>query len=240
MSFINENIIIIKSKIAEAAKRSGRCENDITLICATKTRTVEEIKEVLETGVFQLGENRAQEFMEKYGKVQDIAESMNIERNIMWNFIGHLQKNKIKYIAGRVALIQSVDSIKLAEEIDVRYAKIDESAKVLIQLNTADEAQKSGVAMADLEALVDEIDERLPFVKICGLMAVVPIVEDPGEVRKYFREAKKMFDKLSAKRGGAENGFEHLSMGMTHDYEVAIEEGATMVRVGTAIFGSRN
>jgi pyridoxal phosphate enzyme (YggS family) len=238
LSQIAENIKKVKAGIAAAALRSGRGEDDVTLICVTKTRTAEEIKEVLETGTFQLGENRVQEFVEKYDKIQDIVVDMNKKPNIMWNLIGHLQRNKVKYVVGRVALIHSIDSIGLAEEIDYRYARIDQQARVLLQMNAAGESQKSGVAPEDCEALADEID-KLPFVKLCGLMAVVPIAEDPEDVRKYFRDAKRVFDKLAGKRGGIESGFEHLSMGMTHDYEVAIEEGATMVRVGTAIFGPR-
>ena len=237
---ISENIKDVKTRIAAAAKRSGRSEDDITLICVTKTRTADEIKKVLEAGVFQLGENRVQEFMDKYGKVQDIAEAMKKKPNIMWNLIGHLQKNKVKYIAGRVELIHSLDSIGLAEEINARFEKTGEPARALIQINTAGEEQKSGVGLDRCESLADEISERLPFVRVCGLMAVVPIAEDPEDVRGYFRDTKKMFDVIAEKRGGAEAGFEHLSMGMTHDYEVAIEEGATMVRVGTAIFGPRN
>ena len=239
MGTIAENIKSVRAGIEAAAKRSGRSEKDITLICVTKTRTTEEIKEVLEADVFQLGENRVQEFVEKYGKVQDIADGLNKKPNIMWNLIGHLQRNKVKFIVGRVALIHSVDSFRLAEEVDARYANIGEPARVLLQINTAGESQKSGVAPEVCGALADKIDE-LPFVKLCGLMAVVPIAEDPESVRGYFRDAKRVFDVLSGKRGGKESGFEHLSMGMTHDYEVAIEEGATMVRVGTAIFGPRN
>jgi len=236
---IGGNIDSVKERIAAAAERGGRSEKDITLVCVTKTRSVQEIEKVLETGVFQLGENRVQEFMEKYDKVQDIAESMGKKPNIMWNLIGHLQKNKVKYLAGKVSLIHSVDSFGLAEEIEARYSRLDEPAHILIQLNTAGEEQKSGVAFADCALLADMIDERLPHVKLCGLMAVVPAAEDPEEVRGYFRDAKKTFDALADKRGGKDAGFEHLSMGMTHDFEVAIEEGATIVRVGTAIFGPR-
>jgi len=240
MGAIAENIISVRARIEQAAIRSGRRAEDVTLICVTKSRTVSEIGEAIEAGEFQLGENRAQEFLEKYDIVQDMALNYTKKPNIMWNFIGQLQRNKVKYLAGKISLIHSVDSFKLAEEIDIRSYGTGVPAQVLIQLNTAEEAQKAGVALSDCEALVKEIEERLSYVRVRGLMAVVPAVEDPEDVRGYFREAKRTFDTLAKKRGGAAAGFEHLSMGMTHDYEIAVEEGATIVRVGTAIFGPRN
>jgi len=240
MGLIAENIEDIRARISKAAARCGRKADDITLVCVTKSRTVEEIEEVLAAGEYQLGENRAQEFLEKYRKIQDIAECHDKKPNIMWNFIGQLQRNKVKYLAGKTSLIHSVDSFKLAEEIDLRAARVGESAQVLIQLNPAGEVQKSGVSLTECAALLGEIENRLPHVKVRGLMAVVPAVEDPEDVRGYFREAKQMFDAIAKSRGGAETGFEHLSMGMTHDFEIAIEEGATIVRVGTAIFGPRD
>ena len=239
MGMIAENINIVKERISAAAARSGRSAEDITLVCVTKTRTVSEIREVIDAGQFQLGENRVQELVEKYDKVQDIAGSMAEKPNIVWNLIGQLQRNKVKYLAGKVALIHSVDSFKLAEEIDARAAKAGIVSDVLIQVNTADEVQKSGVALSECKALSKEISGRLAYVKIRGLMAVVPITEDPENVRGYFSDAKRIFDAIAEECHGTENGFEHLSMGMTNDYEVAVEEGATIVRVGTAIFGPR-
>ena len=240
MGSIRENIGVVRERMAAAAARAGRPAEDVTLVCVTKARTVGEIREVLEAGEFCLGENRVQELVEKYDKVQDIAKSMGKERNIMWNLIGQLQRNKVKYIIGKTTLIHSVDSFRLAEEINARAAQAGEPVLVLIQLNMASEAQKAGVALSECESLASEIDRRLPFVKLGGLMAVVPAVDDPEEVRGFFRDAKKAFDALGGKRGGAKVGFEHLSMGMTQDFDVAIEEGATMVRVGTAIFGPRS
>ena len=240
MGSIRENIAEVRDRIAAAAARSGRKADDVTLVCVTKTRTPDEIREVLEAGEYALGENRVQEFVEKYGKIQDIAERLGGKRNIMWNLIGHLQRNKVKYVLDKVALIHSVDSYRLAEEIDARAAQTGKAAQVLLQLNTAEEPQKSGVALSECRALAGEIAERLKFVSIKGLMAVVPAAEDPEDVRGYFRDAKRTFDALSLERGGSAAGFVHLSMGMTNDFEVAIEEGATIVRVGTAIFGPRN
>ncbi|MCL2110717.1 MAG: YggS family pyridoxal phosphate-dependent enzyme [Clostridiales bacterium] len=239
MGSVGENIAEVRGRIAAAAERSGRTADDVTLVCVTKTRTVEEIREVIEAGECSLGENRVQEFLEKYDKVQDIADKSAKKPNIMWNLIGHLQRNKVKYLTGKVALVHSVDSFRLAEEFNARGAKAGVPTDVLIQLNMGGEAQKSGVSISDCRALVGEIAGCLPYVRIRGLMAVVPMADDPEDVRGYFRDAKLTFDALAKERGGLEAGFEHLSMGMTHDYEVAIEEGATMVRVGTAIFGLR-
>jgi len=240
LSAIGQNIADVKVRIAAAANQSGREAEDVTLVCVTKTRTPEEIKEVLEAGEYNLGENRVQEFMEKYDKVQDIAGTLVGKPNIMWNFIGHLQRNKVKYIAEKAALIHSVDSFRLAEEIDARAAQAGVTAQILIQLNPAGEAQKSGIALSDCETLADEISGNLPHVRLTGLMAVAPVANDPEEVRECFRSVKRKFDAMSRTRGGEESSFKHLSMGMSHDFEVAIEEGATIVRAGTAIFGPRN
>ena len=237
---VRENIADVRARIAAAAERSGRKAGDVMLVCVTKTRTAEEIREALEAGEYALGENRVQEFVEKYDEVQDIAEKIGCSRNIMWNLIGHLQRNKVKYVLDKAALIHSVDSFRLAEEIDAGAARTGRAAQVLIQANTAGEAQKSGVALSECRALIGEIAERLKFVDVRGLMAVVPAAEDPEDVRGYFRDAKRTFDALSRERGGSAAGFVHLSMGMTNDFEVAVEEGATIVRVGTAIFGPRN
>jgi pyridoxal phosphate enzyme (YggS family) len=239
VSDIHENIAGVRARMAAAAVRSGRNPEDVTLVCVSKTRSPREIQNVLEAGEIQLGENRVQEFLEKYDAVQDIAEALEKKPNIMWNLIGHLQRNKVKYITGKVALIHSVDSFKLAEEINARFALAGEPAQVLVQLNPAGEAQKYGTALSECEELTDAIACRLPYVKLRGLMAVVPAREDPDDVRGYFRDVKRMFDALAQKYGGAEAGFEHLSMGMSHDFEAAIEEGSTIVRVGEAIFGPR-
>jgi len=240
MGTIAENIAVVRGRMEQAAARAGRSAEDVTLVCVTKTRTPFEIAEAIAAGEYQLGENRVQEFLEKYEKVQDIAQGSAKKPNIMWNFIGQLQRNKVKYLAGKTSLIHSIDSFKLAVEVDARAYRAGEKAQVLIQMNMAGEEQKSGVAVSECEALLNEIEEKLSFVKVRGLMAVVPDVEDPEDVRGYFRDAKRMFDMLAKKRGETAGEFVHLSMGMTHDFEVAIEEGATIVRVGTAIFGPRN
>ena len=240
MGSIAENIAYVRGRIAAAAERSGRGAEDITLVCVTKTRTVDEIAEVIREGEYWLGENRVQEFLGKYDKVLDIADGMGKKPNIMWNLIGQLQRNKVKYITDKVCLVHSVDSFRLAEEINSRACQADRAVQALIQINAGGEAGKSGVALSECRALAGEIAKRLPWVALRGLMAVVPLAEDPDDVRGCFRDVKRVFDLLKEERGGSETGFEYLSMGMTNDYEVAIEEGATMVRVGTAIFGPRN
>ena len=240
MSAIGQNIADLKTRIAAAAERSGRSAEDVTLVCVTKTRSPEEIRDVIEAGERNLGENRAQEFIEKYDQVQDIAEGLGEKPNMMWHFIGHLQRNKVKYIAEKAALIHSVDSFRLAEEIDARAAEAGITTQILIQLNPAGEAQKFGVALSECEALADEISGNLPHIRLAGMMAVAPVADNPEDVREYFRSTKRAFDALASKRNRGEAIFKQLSMGMSHDFEVAIEEGATIVRVGTAIFGPRN
>ena len=232
---IAENIAEINTRILEAEKRAGRKPGSVTLICVTKTRTVEEITEAVKAGAFELGENRVQELMDKYDRMQDVAVVTEMKYNIKWNLIGQLQRNKVKYVIGKTYLIHSVDSYRLAEEIEKRAEDADVDVDVLIQVNPAGEKQKGGVSLPEAESLTCEIESGLPRVHVKGLMSVVPIVESPEEVRSYFREVKQVFDKMASGRPE----FKHLSMGMTHDYEVAIEEGATMVRIGTGIFGSR-
>ncbi|MDR0874646.1 MAG: YggS family pyridoxal phosphate-dependent enzyme [Clostridiales Family XIII bacterium] len=229
---IAENIREIRGRIAAAETRAGRAPGEVTLICVTKTRTVEEMMEAVRAGALDLGENRVQEMTEKYANMQDMAVVTEKKYNIKWHLIGQLQRNKVKYIIGKTTLIHSVDSFRLAEEIERRAEEAGVDVDVLIQVNPAGEAQKAGVSLPEAEALVSEIESGLTRVQVTGLMSVVPIAGDPEEVRGYFREVKQAFDKIAISRPA----FRHLSMGMTHDYEVAIEEGATMVRVGTGIF----
>ena len=232
---IADNIADVKSRINAAELRSGREPGVVSMICVTKTRSVEEIEKAITAGAFDLGENRVQEMMEKYGCIQDVAVVTKMKYNIRWHLIGQLQRNKVKYIIGKTSLIHSVDSFRLAEEIEKRADEAGVDADILVQVNPAGEIQKAGVSLLEVESLVREIEGGLAHVHLKGLMSVVPIAGDPEEVRGYFREVKQMFDKLACGR----SAFRHLSMGMTHDYEVAIEEGSTMVRVGTGIFGPR-
>jgi pyridoxal phosphate enzyme (YggS family) len=232
---IAEHIAEVRSRIVAAEARAGRAPGTVTLICVTKTRTVEEMAEAVRAGAWDLGENRVQEMIDKYANMQDMAGSIEKKYNIKWHLIGQLQRNKVKYIIGKTALIHSVDSFRLAEEIEKRAEEAGADVDVLIQVNPAGEQQKAGISLPEAEPLTREIEGGLPRVRVRGLMSVVPIAEDPEEVRGYFREVKQTFDRMARARPA----FRQLSMGMTHDYEVAIEEGATMVRVGTGIFGAR-
>jgi len=245
MSDIARNIADVRRRIGQAAARAGRDAGGVTLLAVTKTRTPEEMAAAVQAGCADLGENRVQEFLEKREETQHLAEAgENFQKNrkIRWHLIGHLQTNKVKYIVDCVDLIHSLDSFRLAEEIEARAAAAGRRVEALLQINAAGEAQKSGVALGEAEALALEVARRCPHVSVTGLMAVVPIADDPEEVRGYFREVRRLFDELGARHGSGEGplpDFARLSMGMTHDYEVAVEEGATIVRVGTGIFGSR-
>ena len=227
---IKENLEVIEDKIQQACDRAGRKREEVLLIGVTKTRTADEVNEAVACGITDVGENKVQEIQEKFDKVNG---------DVKWHMIGHLQTNKVKYIIDKVALIHSVDKIKLAEEIDRRAGEHGIKAEVLIEVNAAGEESKFGTDLDGARALIAEVREKCKNVVIKGLMTIAPATDDPEEVRIYFKELKQLFDEYKEIKD--ENmSFEHLSMGMSGDYEVAIEEGATMVRVGTAIFGPRN
>jgi len=227
---IKSNLEKIRTGIAEAAEKAGRNPSEIKLIAVSKTKPAEDINEAIKCGVTDVGENKAQEVMEKCDHVEPVN----------WHFIGHLQRNKVKYIINKVTLIHSVDSLKLAKEIDLRAAQEGHDMDVLIQINAANEENKYGATFEETPALIKAILDECKSINIKGLMSVVPIVEDPEDVSGYFRQTKELFDKISSETKHERLKMEHLSMGMTHDFETAIREGSTMVRVGTAIFGERN
>ena len=225
---ITDNYRLVEERVAAACKRSGRKREEVTLIAASKTKPVSMIHELMEISVVHFGENKAQELV---AKTEEITEPLN------WHFIGHLQRNKVKYVVGRACMIHSVSSLRLAEEIQKEAEKQDVIMPVLIEVNIAEEETKLGISEEEVFELVREA-AKLPNLRVCGLMAIAPPVEDPEENRKYFRELKRLPEEI--KGFGLERvTMEELSMGMTGDFEVAIEEGATMVRVGTAIFGNR-
>ncbi|WP_058485441.1 YggS family pyridoxal phosphate-dependent enzyme [Defluviitalea phaphyphila] len=229
MSQIKNNIEEIKRKIDIAAKKSGRKYEDITLIAVTKTVDVPRIKEALSSGICHIGENKVQEIMRKYE---------HIDTNIHWHLIGHLQTNKVKYIIDKVDLIHSVDSERLAYKINEQAAKKGKIMDILLQVNVAKEKTKFGLFMEEVEPLIDKV-KNLENIRVKGLMTIAPYVENPEENRTHFRNLKQLSVDIS-KRNIDNISMEILSMGMTNDYEVAIEEGATMVRIGTGIFGERN
>ena len=226
---IADNLKIINENIARAAQKSGRQATDITLVAVTKSVSPQVLQShldvLLANGVCNFGENRAQELTAKQPFCGD---------NVIWHMIGHLQRNKVRNVVGRVALIHSLDSLRLAEEISRIAVRENVVADVLIEVNIAGEDTKHGITPGEAVAFADEA-AKLPNINIKGLMTIAPFVDDAEENRPHFQEMARLFALLKA------NGHDmrHLSMGMTADYEVAIEEGATIVRIGTAIFGER-
>lgn len=228
MSYLQENIKNIKERIANAAIKSGRKPEDITLCAVSKTIGVEQINEAISLGVTDIGENKVQEIMEKYDYVNKVK----------WHLIGHLQTNKVKYIIDKVDLIHSVDSIKLAKEINNRASSIEKNMDILIQVNVSGEESKFGVNLNECDRLLDEI-KGLKYLNVKGFMTIAPYVKKPEDVRKYFSKLRNYsINKFNMDDDNYDVGY--LSMGMSNDFEVAIEEGANIVRVGTSIFGMRN
>ena len=226
---VQENISKVEKKINAACSRAGRSQEDVTLIAVSKTKPIEMIEEALACGKREFGENKAQELKQKYEA---------LSKDIKWHFIGHLQTNKVKYVVGRACLIHSVDSYHLAEAIETESAKRDVISHILIEVNVAQEDSKFGIHAEEAMELVCAV-AKLPHIKIEGLMTIAPFVENPEQNRKIFRKLYKLSVDIASKN--IDNvSMGALSMGMTNDYEVAVEEGATYVRVGTAIFGSRS
>lgn len=229
MGTIAENIESIQKEKAEAAERAGRNPEDILLCAVTKTHTAEQINEAIRAGVTDIGENKVQEILDKYDKVLPVR----------WHMIGHLQTNKVKYIIDKVSMIHSVDSYKLAAEIDKRAENHGITMDILIQVNSAQEESKFGISTDETEKLIHEILDNCENVRIRGLMCIAPFAENAEDIKVYFDEVKKQYDQFS----GIEHerlDFRYLSMGMSHDFKVAIEAGSNLVRVGSAIFGERN
>ena len=223
MADIRNNIEEVKKGISSTGS-----EQDVLLVAVTKTHSPDEINEAIDCGITDIGENKVQEILDKYDKVKPVR----------WHMIGHLQTNKVKYIIDKVCLIHSVDSLKLAKEINKRAAAHDKVMDILIQVNAAHEESKWGIDPKDTGALINEILENCPNVRIKGLMSVAPYADDQDEIRPFFAEVKQLYDEY-AKIDHEMIEFEYLSMGMSHDYLTAIEEGSNLVRVGTAIFGAR-
>lgn len=226
---ILENIKQVEENIIKSCEKVGRDPKEVTLIAVSKTKPYTAIEEALPSGVLDYSENKVQELTEKY----EI-----LPKDIRWHMIGHLQRNKVKYLVGKVELIHSVDSLRLANQIETEFAKKNEIANILIEVNMANEESKFGITSETTEQLVREIS-KLEHVRIKGLMTIAPYTDNPETNREYFRNMKKLSVDITEKN--IDNvSMNVLSMGMTGDYQVAIEEGATMVRVGTGIFGERN
>ncbi len=226
---INENISKVRENIVKSCEKAGRNPEEVTLIAVSKTKPVSAIEEALLSGTLDYGENKVQELCDKY----DV-----LPKNIRWHMIGHLQRNKVKYLVGKTYLFHSVDSLRLAEQIEKEFAKHNQVCDILVEVNIAQEESKFGINAKETEELIRKI-AKFEHVRIKGLMTIAPYTEDPESNREYFREIKKLSVDIRDKN--IDNvSMDVLSMGMTGDYMVAVEEGATMVRVGTGIFGERN
>nr|WP_317356870.1 YggS family pyridoxal phosphate-dependent enzyme [uncultured Tyzzerella sp.] len=227
-SIICKNLHIINNNIEKACINSNRNVDEIKIIGVTKTIDIESIKILKSLGINTFGENKAQELLEKYDKIEGGD----------WHFIGNLQTNKVKYIIDKVSLIHSVNSLKLLTEINNRALKLNKNMPILLEINIANEPTKCGLLEEDLFNVIEKL-ENFKNITLNGLMCVAPFVEKPKDNAKYFRKMRKLFVDIKGKNKDNIN-MEYLSMGMTNDYHIAIEEGANMVRIGTGIFGERN
>ena len=219
----------VEKRIQAACDRAGRKREEVTLIAVSKTKPVETLQEAYDLGVRIFGENKVQELTAKYEA---------LPKDMHWHMSGHQQTNKVKYNIDKAELIHSVDSLKLAETIEKEAAKHDLIADILVEVNVAEEESKFGMKMEEVIPFVEKVS-AFPHVRVRGLMTIAPFVEDPEENRSIFADLHKLYIDIK-KKNHDNDTVSVLSMGMTNDYEVAIEEGATMVRVGTGIFGARN
>lgn len=226
---VAENLIQVQKNIEEACKKVNRDPDEVTLIAVSKTKPVEMLKEAYEAGARVFGENKVQEIVDKYDQMPS---------DVKWHMIGHLQRNKVKYIVDKVAMIHSVDSLRLAETIEKEAEKKNVVVPILIEVNVAEEESKFGLKPEEVLPFIEQIAD-FSHIQIKGLMTIAPYVENAEENREIFRELKKLSVDIAAKNINNVT-MSVLSMGMTGDYMVAVQEGATMVRVGTGIFGARN
>ena len=225
---VAENLKTIRERVDAACERAGRRPEEVALIAVSKTKPLSMLQEAYEAGARDFGENKVQEILEKYPEMPEDAR---------FHMIGHLQTNKVKQVVGKAVLIHSVDSLHLAEKIEQEAAKRDLTADILLEVNVAREESKFGLMLEEVIPLLEEV-KNLPHVRVRGLMTIAPNVENPEENRKHFKKLYQLY--VDNKSKNIDNGtMSVLSMGMTGDFEVAVEEGATMIRVGTGIFGSR-
>lgn len=225
---LESNLQEVERKIIEACKKAGRSREDITLIAVSKTKPVSMLQEIYDLGIRDFGENKVQELTDK---------APQLPTDLRWHMIGHLQRNKVKQVIDKAVLIHSVDSVRLAKAIETEAAKKDITVHILLEVNVAEEDSKFGLKVDEVLPAVEEI-ATMPHVRIKGLMTIAPFVENPEENRTVFAQLQKLSVDIAEKN--IDNvSVDILSMGMTNDYQVAIEEGATMIRVGTGIFGER-
>ena len=226
---IGENIKYVSELKEQAAAKSGRQGSDVLLVAVTKLHTADEINQAIDCGITDIGENKVQEIMDKFEHVKPVR----------WHLIGHLQTNKVKYIIDKVSMIHSVDSLKLAQEIDKRAEQHGLDMDILIQVNSAMEESKFGITTEETGQLIQDILSTCPRIRIRGLMCIAPFEEDPEDARVYFEAVKKLYDRYGEIQHERLD-FKYLSMGMSNDFQVAIEAGSNLIRVGTLIFGARD
>ena len=241
---LRERYDSVRERIAAAAKRSGRRSEDVVLVAVTKKAAIDQIRDLIEMGHVDFGENRVQNLIQRAAQVDEFLQRHRqlrtdqrsvIPEAVRWHMIGTLQRNKVRKIAGKVRLIHSVDSLRLAEEIQTCAARLEDPVEVLVQVNASGERSKHGVAPAATRHLVEQIDTMLNL-RPRGLMCIAPLSEDPVDARPTFELCREFFEDIRSSGVGGER-FDILSMGMTNDFEVAIEAGSNVVRIGTAIFG---
>jgi pyridoxal phosphate enzyme (YggS family) len=245
---LKERYDAVRARIDAAAQRAGRRGEDVILVAVTKNASIEQIRRLVAMGHVDLGENRVQALSQHAAQVEEYLQRQHelrtsghakLPRRVRWHMIGHLQRNKVRKVLGMVRLIHSVDSLRLAEEIQAAApSRVDEPVEVLVQVNVAGEKQKFGIAPAAAMHLIEQIDTMFNL-RVRGLMCLAPFVEDPEEARPVFQRCRELYNDIRRDGVGGER-FDILSMGMTNDFEVAVECGANIVRIGTAIFGERN
>jgi pyridoxal phosphate enzyme (YggS family) len=233
----------VRDRIEKACTKARRDPSEVTLIAVTKTAAPEQIREILQLGVCDLGESRVQVLTQRAVQINEFHQRQltrtdsEVAPKLRWHMIGHLQRNKVKQVVPIVSLIHSVDSLRLAEELEALAIKAEKKIPVLMQINASEESQKHGVAVGAAVHLAEQIDS-MPHLQLLGLMSMAPFSEDEAKVRQCFARTREIFDEMKWHKIGGTT-LKHLSMGMSHDFESAIAEGATMVRVGTAIFGGK-
>jgi len=238
-----ERLDEVKGRMAAACAKAKREPSEVTLVAVTKTAAPEQIREIVQLGVGDLGESRVQVLTQRAGQINEFFARRQgqgdaaVPAKLRWHMIGHLQRNKIKPVLPLISLIHSIDSLRLAEELEAQLAKANRKLPVLMQVNASEEASKSGVAVGASVHLAEQID-TMPHLQLIGLMTMGPLDGSEKETRHVFARTREIFEEMKWHKIGG-TGFKHLSMGMSNDYEIAIEEGSTMVRVGTALFGGK-
>lgn len=238
-----EKLLLVRERIAAAAEKAKRDPAEVTLIAVTKTAAPEQVREVLQLGVADLGESRPQVLVQRIAQVNEFVQRQHanagslVPEKVRWHMIGHLQRNKAKAVLPLISLIHSIDSLRLAEELDIQAAKLGRRVQVLMQVNASEEASKFGVAVGAAVHLAEQIDS-MPNLQLVGLMTMGPLEENEAKVRQVFSRTREIFEEMRWHKIGG-SGLRHLSMGMSDDFEQAIAEGSTMVRIGTLLFGGK-